>query len=72
MPMQQTKKSLSLDSIHSRTVTLEKAAGDLGDAFLQYLYRLARLHIEERAGVSRGKNRHPPFSKDHDISEPDD
>jgi hypothetical protein len=70
--MNQPKKKPSLDSMHRRTVTLEKAAGDLGDDFLQYLYQLARIHIEERAGIRHEELLETPSSEDSDVAEPDD
>jgi hypothetical protein len=35
------------------TAVLEKAASDAGDDFLQYLYAMALLHLEERLGKRR-------------------
>ena len=32
------------------TVVLETAAHDVGDEFLQYLYGMAALHLEEQSG----------------------
>jgi hypothetical protein len=70
--MADAKGKRGLDSIHSRTVTLEKEAGELGDTFLQYLYRLARLHIEEQVGIRHEEHLKAPPSKDADSAEPDE
>jgi hypothetical protein len=70
--MMGAKGKRGLDSIHSRTVTLEKEAGELGDGFLQYLYRLARLHIEEQVGIRHEEHLKPPPSRDPDSAEPDE
>lgn len=42
------------------TLVLEKAAGDAGDTFLQYLYGIAVLHLEERAGLRQKRQRASP------------
>jgi hypothetical protein len=70
--MADAKGKRRLDSIHRRTVTLEKEAGELGDHFLQYLYRLARIHIEEQVGIRHEEHLKAPPSKDPDSAEPDE
>jgi hypothetical protein len=36
-----------IPAIHRTTAALQKEAGDLGDAFLHYLFSMAVLHLEE-------------------------
>ena len=66
------KGKRGLDSIHNRTVTLEKEAGELGDTFLQYLYRLARLHIEEMVGIRHDELRDAASSEGRHSGNPDE
>ena len=41
------------------TAVLERAAADSGDYFLQYLYGVAILHLEEGAGIRHDADREP-------------
>ena len=40
---------ISANNLRRRTEALHRAAGELGDDFLQYLFGMALLHIDERA-----------------------
>jgi hypothetical protein len=42
---------VSPHNIRARTASLHEAAGKLGDPFLQYLYQMALLHLDELAGL---------------------
>jgi hypothetical protein len=47
---------LNRQDLRVATEILEKAAGEAGDAFLQYLYRMAILHLEVQAGIRSKKD----------------
>ncbi len=48
------------------TVVLEEAARDIGDGFLQYLYGMAALHLEEQSGKHQRGD--PPALNDPHIA----
>lgn len=58
--------SLSKHDMRRATIVLETAARDIGDAFLQYLYGMAALHLEEHQGKRRRIN--PSASNDPQIT----
>ncbi len=45
--------SLAKHDMRRATMLLEAAARDIGDEFLQYLYGMAALHLEEQSGKHR-------------------
>jgi hypothetical protein len=52
----------SLHTIRRKTAALEFTAYKMGDPFLQALYAAARLHLEERLGIKRGRQRRVPVA----------
>ena len=52
--------------IRRTTVVLETAAHDIGDEFLQYLYGMAVLHLEQQGG--KHQRIEPPLKNDPQIA----
>jgi hypothetical protein len=53
---------VSLHTLRRKTAALEFTAYKKGEPFLQALYAAARLHLEERLGIKRGRQRRVPVA----------
>jgi hypothetical protein len=59
---------VSPNNIRARTASLHEAAGKLGDPFLQYLYQMALLHLDELAGLPMPNDTKQSRSDDPNIA----
>ena len=53
---------VTLHTLRRKTAALEFTAARKGEPFLQALYAAARLHLEERLEIRRGRQRQVPVA----------
>ena len=62
------RRQINTYNLRRKTEALERAAGEIGDHFLQSLYAMARCHLEERVRDRRGLGGEPPTAEDPMIA----